>query len=425
MRRLGALVTSAGALAALAGALSGCDTHPGPPAAGPSEPSPNASILPAPLATGPDIERATAADGGPGDAGLDAEAAPPPAPAREDTPLDADDEELRDPSGVKLHARFRWPDVPVPPRLPETNADVLERARSASSFDVDVTAAAAGRLRVVLGSRFVLPAGSELRARSATYGHVLLWPDGSRYAVVQPGALRNLLNERRADVVPLAHLAGTPRGTSIALGFPGEKTAFVTALARVELEQAHVSASGAGAALLCRFVLELAGVHPDSAACRSDFVPTRAEYAWTEGGRLVFEVTALERASTLESTSLRAPPPTAAHLIGEVPLPPPALFADRTQLRSLRLRPTATRAAKDAPKEGLSLANGDDVIRYALVDGLPVARLEPKSPPLLLDLLAGSYALSARTFLGDDVAAAAVVGVPGRFVAADAPRPEP
>jgi hypothetical protein len=253
----------------------------------------------------------------------------------------------------------------------------------------------------------------------------LLWPDGSRYAVIQPGALRNLLNERRADVVPLAHVPGTPHGTSAAFGFPAEKTAFVSALGRVELEQAHVSGAGAGGALLCRFVLEIAGVHPDSAACRSDFVPVRADYAWTDGGRLVFEATALDRAGALDAASLRTPPPTADHLIGEVPLPPPALLADRSQLRSLRFRPTTMRPAKDAPKEGLSLANGDDVIRYALVDGLPVARLEPKTAALALDLVAGSYALSARTFLGDDVTPPAVVSVPGRFVAAEAQRPEP
>ncbi len=225
--------------------------------------------------------------------------------------------------------------------------------------------------------------------------------------------------------MPLAHVAGTPRGAAVAFGFPVEKLTLVTALGRVDLEQAHASAAGAGAALLCRLLVEIAGVHPDSTACRADFVPVRAEYAWTEGGRLVFEATALERATTLDAAALRSPPPTADHLIGEVPLPPPALFADRAQLRSLRFRPSAARPSKDAPKDGLVLANGDDVLRYALVDGVPVARLEAKSPPLLLDLVPGSYALSARTFLGDDLTPPVVVTAPGRFVAAEAPRPEP
>lgn len=426
MRGLRALATSILALGALAPYAAGCDARPGPPDAGPSEPSPNASILPAPLATGPDLEHAAITDAGPTDAASDAEAAELPAPAREDTALGADIDELRDLSGVTLRARLRWPDVPLPARLPETNADALDRARNAATFDLDVTAAAAGRLRVVLAApRFVLPPNTELRARTANYGHVLLWPDGSRYAVVQPGALRSLLNERRADVVPLAHVAGTPRGSSAAFGLPVEKLSLVTALGRVDLEQAHASAAGDGGALFCRFLVELAGVHPDSAACRADFMPVRAEYAWTDGGRLVFETTSLERVNALDAAALRTPPPTAEHLIGEVPLPPPALLVDRTQLRSLRLRPAPARPAKDAQKDGLTLASGDDVLRYALVDGLPVARLEPKSPALVLDLLAGSYALSARTFLADDVTPPVVVSVPGRFVAAEPARPEP
>src|SRR6185503_13238226 len=123
-----------------------------------------------------------------------------------------DDAELRETSGVVLKGRFRWPDSVLPGRLPEASLDVLERARAAATFEVEVTSAAAGRLRVVLvSSRFVLPAGSELRARTASYGHVLVWPDGGRYVVVQPGALRTLLNERRADVVPLTRAVGAPR----------------------------------------------------------------------------------------------------------------------------------------------------------------------------------------------------------------------
>jgi hypothetical protein len=379
--------------------------------------------LPAPLATGPEAVQATA-DAGPGDAGLDAEAVPP-APAREDQALPADTEELRDLSGVSLHARFRWPDVTVPPRLPEANGDALDRARAAATFELDATAAAAGRLRIVLAtSRFVLPLGAEFRARDDSYGHALVWPDGSRYVVVQPGALRGMLNERRADVVPLAHVAGVARGASQAFGYPAERVSLTTALGKVELEQARLAVAGAGGALLCRFLVEIAGVHPDTAACRSELVPVRVEYGWTDGGRLVFEVSQLERTTALDLASLRTPPASAGHRIGEVPLPDSALLIDRTQLRALRLRAAVVRANKDAPKDGLLLVNGDDLLRYALIDGLPVARLEAKSPGLVLDLLAGTYSASARTFLGDEVTAPAVVTVPGRFVAAEVPRQE-
>ena len=408
---------------ALGLALAGCETHAVSADAGPSEPSPNASILPAPLATGPDTASA-AVDAGPLDAGLDAET-PPPTAAREDEPLGPDTEELRDLSGVALHARFRWPDVPVPARSPETNSDALDRARAAASFDLEIASAAAGRLRVTLTApRFVLPVGTELRARTSSYGHVLVWPGGQSYVVAQPGALRTLLNERRTDVVPLTRAAGAPRGASQALGFTTERVSFATPLGHLELEQAHVLAAGAGGALLCRFVVEIVGVHPDSAACRPELIPVHADYTWAEGGRLTFEVTSVQRAAVLEIGSLRTPPLGASLRIGDLPAPPIAQLVDRSILRSIRLRAAAVHPAKDAPKDGLLVVNPDDLLRYALVDGLPVARLEPKSPGLLLDLLPGTYAISARTFLSDELIPPAAGTAPGRFVTAEAPRSE-
>jgi len=402
--------------------LAACDSRAVPADAGPTEPSPNASILPAPLATGPDTVRAP--DAGPTDGGLDAEA-PPPTPAREDEALPTDLEELHDPSGLTLRARFRWPDVGTPGRLPEANLDALERARQASSFDLDVVAAAAGKLRIALASsRFVLASGSELRARSDRYGHVLLWPDRNRYVVIQAGALRAVLNERRADVVPLAHVTGTVRGAGQALGYATERLHFASSLGKVTLEQAKVPGAGLGGALLCRFVLELGGVHPDSPACEPDLVPVRAEYGWSEGGAVVFETTALERMSVVDESVLRTPPEGAEHRIGELPLPATALLLERPQLRGLRLRPAAVRPGKDAPKEGLLLVNGDDVLRYALVDNVPVARLDPHGTGLLVDLVAGTYGVGARTFLGDEVMPSATITVPGRLVTGEAPRGE-
>jgi hypothetical protein len=393
----------------------GCESRAVPADAGPSEPSPNASILPAPLATGPEVARA-ALDAGSTDAGLDTEL-PPPSVAREDEALPADSEELHDASGVTLRARFRWPDVVLPGRLPEMNVDALDRARAAASFDLDITSAAVGRLRIGLAaSRFVLAGGSEFRARSERYGHALVWPDHGRYVVIQAGALRTTLNERRADVIPLAHAAGSPRGPSQAFGFAAERVRFTTALGKLELDQAHVTAAGAGGALLCRFLVELVGIHPDCTACRAEYLPVRGEYVWSEGGAVVFEVIGLERSAALEVTTLRTPPEAAEHRIGELPAPPSALLVERTQLRAIRLRPAPVHPAKDAPKDGLLLVSADDLLRYALVDGLPVARVEPHAAGVLLDMIAGTYSVAVRTFLGDEVSPPATTTVPGRFV---------
>ena len=105
-------------------------------------------------------------------------------------------------------------------------------------------------------------------------------------------------------------------------------------------------------------------------------------------------------------------------------MPPTGLLLERPQLRALRLRPATVRPAKDAPKEGLLLVNGDDLLRYALVDGVPVARLEPHGTGLLVDLVAGTYAVGARTFLGDEVTPSTTATVPGRVVTGEAQRAE-
>lgn len=402
----------------------GCETRPQPVDAGTNEPSPNASILPAPLSTGRE-SALLLADAGPTDAGPDAEALPPEM-AREDQALPPDLGDAHDLSGLELKARFRWPDLGAVGRQPEANLDVIERARAAATFDVRAELAASGRLNLTLDSRrFVLPEGSEFRSRTEYYGHTLVWPDGRRYVVIQAGALRTVLNEQRADTVPLAHVKPSRTSTGKALGFPTERTALTSALGTIELEQAHLTGTGGGGPLLCRLLVELAGVHPDTPACASELVPVRAEYAWNEGGRLLFEATSLNRVAILDAARLTTPPSTAEHRIGELPSQVSPLLLERAQLRSFRLKSLPTRDVKDAPKEGLLVVNGEDLPRFLLIDGVPVLRLLPRGAGVLLELLRGTYALSTRTFLGDELDALGPISVPARLTVRDPPRTEP
>ena len=410
-------------------ALGACENRPVTLDAGESEPSPNASILPAPLATGREAPQAIVfEDAGPSDASTDAAtdaALPPPAISREDQAFPPDLDEQRDPSGFSLRARFRWPDATPAPRQPEANAEAIERARASSTFDVNVDLAAMGRLRFVLDSRrFLLPEGSEFRARSDVYGHAVLWPDTERYAVIQAGALRAVLNERRADTMPLARVKPVPRGSGRVLGYPSDRVSLATSLGKLELEQVRVASSGAGGPLLCRLLLELAGVHPESLACASELIPVRAEYAWNQGGKLAFEVSLLTPVTAFESRALRVPLPAGEHRIGELPSQPSPLLLERGQLRAFRFKPTTGPEARDAPKSGLLVANGDDLPRYLLLDGVPAIQLAAHSPGVLLDVVRGSYALSSRTFLGDDVDAFTIVAAPGRLVVREASKPD-
>lgn len=398
------------ALAALAAA---CEGRPATADAGTNEPSPNASILPAPLATAP--ERAGAADAAvPTDASIDADATEPER-LREDRWLPEDGAELREPGGFSLKARFRWPDVPAAPRPPEANAEALDRARTSSTFDAGIDLGA-GRLRLRLASdRFLVPEGTELRSRADLFGHVLVWPDRSRYVTVQAGALRAVLNERRTDTVELTHATAAPIGAGRLLGLATEKSAFVTPLARLELEQAKVPGSLDDGVPLCQLLLELGGAAPSNPACGSELVPVRAEYAYTAGGRFSFETTALERVAAVDPTLLRVPPAGAEHRIGELPSArSPLLFAP-AQTRAFRTRPAARVEPKDGVKEGLLLVNADDLEKYVLIDGIPVVRLPPGGAGVVLDLLPGSYVLASRSFLADESSAPVAVTVPSRF----------
>jgi hypothetical protein len=293
--------------------------------------------------------------------------------------------------------------------------DALDRARSASSFDVSVELGA-GRLRLRLESdRFLLPEGTELRARSDYYGHVLLFPDRSRYVTIQSGALRTVLNEHRTDTVELTRTAAVPAGAGRVLGQTSEKLTFVTLLGRLELEQVRLAGALDEGVPLCRLLLELAGAAPDNPACGAELVPVRADFAFTAGGRLLFEATALERVTAVEPAGLRFPPAGAEHRIGELPSVRSPLLLGSGVTRAFRTRPAPRVEAKDGMKEGLLLVNADDLEKYVLVDGVPVVRLPHGGAGVVIDLLPGSYVVSSRSFLADEVSAPVTVSVPSRF----------
>jgi hypothetical protein len=432
MRRLGFL-TSAALLC-----CSACDDHKsnGQHDAGSSEPSPNASILPAPLASGLETagtSKAEEADAGHRDLGhaiLDAgaDAAPPePHALREDQALPG--ETPRESSGLTLTARFRWLNVAAPARAPELNADGVQRARDAAAFDV-VIDLAGGRMRFAFASRtFTVPAGSELHARDDLYGHALLWPNRTSYTVFTPGALRSVLSEQRADVVPLvrAHVSGLPGGSLFALST--ERAELSTPTGKLELEQARAanplpanSAWPSGASL-CHLLVELADASPTSSVCRADLVPVRAEYIWPNGEHFAFEVVRLTRRSDFDPSALAMPPAGAEFRQSELPPPPPNALLSDSELEEFRLRPAprSERVDPNAPKTGLLLVNHSESLRYISIDGAPAARLPPGTEQLLLGLRPGKYQIAARDFFSSEEARLVTVEVPARFALGDEP----
>jgi hypothetical protein len=396
--------------------------------AGPSEPSPNASILPAPLASVGD----TTGVGKPEDAGHplsdagNSDAAPPePRSLREDQALSG--ETPRENAGVTLVARFRWPDIAPPVRTPESNPESVQHLRDVVAFDV-VIDLAGGRMRLAFASRaFTVPPGAELHARDDLYGHALLWPNRTTYTVLSPGTLRSTLSEQRADVVPLvrAHVNPLPEGSL--LGLNTERVELSTPTGKLELEQARaqnpqpMNGAWPSGATLCHSLVELVGASPALSACRPDLVPLRAAYTWTSGSHFVFEVSRFTRRSDLNPSTLAMPPSGAEFRQSELPPPPPTALLSDAESADLRTRAQARSEKPDptAPKAGLLAVNHGESLRYICLDGTPVARLPPGAEQLLAGVRTGKYQISARDFFGAEDPAARTVEVPARFSLGD------
>lgn len=387
-----------------------------------TEPSPNASILPAPLASEvePDPKSSPPPDAeAPADAGVFTTRF-----LREDSAVDVDFGP-REATGVRLTTRMRWLDLPPFPRLPDTNLEAALRLREALAFELVVELSAGGRMRVSLNSdAFVWPRGTELRARLDRVGNVLVWNENTAYTVLPVGTLRAALSEGRPDAVPLSKPKLVMDGGGNVLGTPTERIELSTPIGRLLIEQALLPNAGASGKLWCRFLTELVAAEPLNAACDHAYVPLRAELFSRAGGHVLIETLRIEREHvTLDAATLQTPPPTASFHPLEIPTAPTAQVPSNERLRELRLHalPRTEKPDPAAPKDGLVIQNRGDGLRYLLLDGLAVARVAPRSELKLQGLLPGKYALATLDFLGDDPTPLRIVELPARVALGDEP----
>lgn len=392
----------------------------------PNEPSPNASILPAPLASGAELisKARTGADGGRGGIPADSagrlvlpEAGPPPPRAfRGDEALPRDTLTQRDTIGATLQGEWKWFQVPAPAAVPELDKDGEKRAKEKTALTVTVDLALAGRMRMSFDSvAFPLPEHSELRARRDHYGNVLVWPNGQAYRVLQPGALRAMFAERRADVVPLVSGKLKHRGKGKLLGLDTKKLQLTSPTGKLVLEQARVVGTGSSGELLCRLLVELVAIQPSSSACKPQMVPLAASFTWPDGGRLGFSVSSLTRRQDLPLGDIFVPPVGALFKPGELPPQSSGVFLTRRDLALLRTRAaTGAHPARNAPGEGLTAVNHTDTLRYVLLDGIPIAWVRPRSQRYVIGPRAGHYSVGWRDFLGADIEPPRSVDLPAR-----------
>jgi hypothetical protein len=388
-----------------------------------TRPSPNASILPAPLASAGELALTSQPNKAERE-GIPADSAgrlmvrepepPPPEAAPPDHPLPEDALSSKDGVGYTLVGVFRWADVPPPAPVPEAVPAAIKESAQKTELAVTVDLASVGRLRFALESpAFPLPAHTELRARTSYYGHVLVWPSGTAYRVLTAGSLRAMFAERRADVAPLMRAKATASGSGNLLGHKTSRTDLETRLGTVSLEQTTLPGSGLGGALLCRLLAELAGAEPTTDACRVDRIPLGAQYRWASGGSLSFVATSFAERKDLPVGYLYVPPAGAAFSPGE--LPPSASGVFLTQADLAKWRSRAVRGATPGPRapgEGIVGENHTKILQYLLLDGVPVAWVRPKEQQYVIGPAAGRYTVSWRDFFGAAVSPPAQVELP-------------
>ena len=416
--------------------------------------SPQAKAEPAPLVSLPSLGSASASPAAPEAArsgeraraadsarGAESPRAPPtPMPVDRPVPVDAIREpvlakesggkdpggreaarEARELAGYSLQVVLRSGEGPAAPRASEVNAQAIEaaRRRGETRMTVDITPS---RARFVLASGFVVPPGAELRARADRYGHLLFWPGEKTYRVVQTGAMRALLGERRLDVAPVGAAEVRSGGEGHRLNFHTRHVEVSARAAKASFELAAVRDAGDGGALICRLLLDLMNASPAAEPCASDEVPLHAELRWATRGTLVFDVTSIAREVDLTAQDIAVPP--AGYDLADVPPPDEAseLLIPRADLAAFRsasidVAPVAGLATRDArapaPEAGLLLINSSDELRVAWVDGVPVAWVAPGERLGLTSMLRGRYAVQWRTFLGDSWDSPDTVIVPG------------
>ncbi len=374
--------------------------------------SPQAQAEPTPLAVSPVANAVvgSSADAGPAPENLRFDSNLPTDVGREptrDLGTREPPRELKELSGFTLQAVLRSGEAPPPPRAGEVNVTAIDAAKRKTEPRLTVEAGAS-RARFVLSGGFVLPPGTELRSRSDRYGHLLLWPGEQTVRIVQPGALRALLGERRLDVAPLspAEARSTGEGPH-RLNLHTHRVEVSTRAARATLELATVHDIGEGGVLICRFLLDLMSAAPSTRACAIDELPLHAELRWTTGGSLVFDSSSLLQPDDIPPLDLAVPPASVSWATSALPTGGAETLLPKTEIAAFHSAPVdlPSRPMRDGqaplPETGLLLVNSSDELRVAWLDGAPVAWLGPGARLDIATLLRGRYSLQWRTFLGD------------------------
>jgi hypothetical protein len=371
--------------------------------------SPQASAMPAPLAVAPTAAASATVVAMP-------EGGPPPLPFRGDLALAADTL-AREATGYTLSAVMKHGDVSGPLRAPEVNAAGLDAARKKTELRLAIDLSASRMRVVMLGTGWVLPPETELRARSDRYGHVVVWPGGASYRPLAPGTLRALIGERRFDAAPITPAEVAPQDEmGKRIGIRTRKVEVTTRAAKATFELGRLPDLADGGIMLCRMLLDLMNAPPSTALCADGELPVRAELRWTGRGSMGFDLTGVLKRDKPDATSAPLLVPPAGAVFAPSPLPITGVQAalSPAELAAFRTGPVDVQAASQAPPEGLVVANATHQLRVLHVDGVAVAWAAPGAKDVLPGLPRGRYIVQSRTFLGEGAEPPFTQTVPGQ-----------
>jgi hypothetical protein len=334
-------------------------------------------------------------------------------------PIAHEPHEAKELIGFSLQAVLRSGEGPPAPKAGEVNLAAIDAAKRKTEPRFTVNAGP-GRASFVLGAGFVLPPGTELRARADRYGHLLLWPGEGTVRAVEPGSLRALLGERRLDVAPLSPADARPNGEGPhRLNMRTRRVDVSTRAAKGTFELGAVRDSGEAGELICHFLLDLMSAMPATRVCETDEVPLHAELRWITGGTLVFDALNLTAPVDFSVQELACPPPAVSWVNSSLPSDGAETLLSKSEIAAFRSAPAdvPSRPAREgqapAPETGLLLVNSSDELRIAWLDGVPIGWIGPGGRLALPILLRGRYSLQWRTFLGDAWDPPDAVNAPG------------
>ena len=314
----------------------------------------------------------------------------------------------KDPPIFGLDFAFRIGDAPPLAKGAEVNGFGLDAARKKTELRAELTLSST-RMRLRFeGGGSLFPREVDVRARLDRLGHVAVV--GGKYRALTPGTLRAFVGERRFDVGPLDVAEVIPRGEGPRrLGLHTRRVEIVARSAKVLVDLVHTSDLGEGGVMACRFVLDLASASPRTQLCGPEEIPVFAEYRWNLHGTFVMEATSFARLTDVPAAQLLVPPTGAVRADDLLPRERAGRFLGPPELRAFRHGDPTAMAE-------LEVSNPTTALTVVYVDGVAVAWVAPAAQLTLFGLAPGRYQVAYRSVLGDLSAPLESIAVPGKSV---------